>query len=55
MVHYSLTKHFCFALRAMKSGLVSEWVTRANPNFLIHEILNFGTVVIFQIFDLFIQ
>ena len=33
----------------MKCGLVSQWVSGANPNFFINEELNFGTAVNFQI------
>ena len=54
MPHYPVAKQVCFALSTVKGGLVSEWVTRANPNFFINEILNFGTAMIFQIFHLFI-
>ena len=55
MPHYPITKQFCLTLCTLKCGFVSEWVTCANSNFFINEILNFGTVVIFQIFQLFIQ
>ena len=55
MPHYLLTRQFCRTLCTLKYGLVSEWVTRANPICFINEILNFGTAVIFQLFHLFIQ
>ena len=55
MPHYPVTKQFCFTLCIVKCGLVSERVTRANSNFFINEILNFRTVVIFQLFHLLIQ
>ena len=47
-----VTKQVC---GEVKCGLVSEMVTRVNPNFFISEILNFGTAVVFQVFHLFIQ
>ena len=55
MPHYPVIKQFCFTLRTVKCGIVSEWVIRANPNFFINEILNFGTAVPLQTFHLFMQ
>ena len=55
MQHYPVNKQFCLALCTVKCGLVSERVTRANSNFLINEMLNFGTAIIFQNFHVFIQ
>ena len=55
MVHYPVSEYFYLTICTVKCGLVSEWVTRTNPFFLINKILNFTTVVIFQIFHLFIQ
>ena len=42
-------KQFCLTLCIVKCGLVSEWVTGANPNFFINEILILGTAVVFHL------
>ena len=41
MVFCPVAKQCCSALCVVKCGLVSDWVTRANPRFFIHEMLNF--------------
>ena len=55
MVLHPVSKEFYLAVCAVEYGLVSEWVTQANPIFFINEILNFETAVIFQICHLNIE
>ena len=42
MLHYPITKQFCFGLCTVKCDLESEGVTRANPSFFKNETLNLG-------------
>ena len=55
MPHYTVTKQIYFTLCTVKCGLVSELVIQSKTIFVINEILNFGTAVVFQIFHPFIQ
>ena len=48
-VALSSYQQFC----TVKRGLVSECLSPANPLFIINEILNFGTAMVVQIFQLF--
>ena len=55
MPQYPVTKQFCFTLCTVMCGLVFEWITRANPNFFINEVLKFRKAVIFQFLHIFIR
>ena len=48
---YLVTKQICHALCTLKYGLLSKWVTQSKTTFLINEFLNYGTAMIFQIFQ----
>ena len=54
MPHYPVSKQFCLTLCTVEWGLVSGWVTRANPKFFINEILNFGIFLFSYLFILWI-
>ena len=55
MVHYPVTEQFRLALCTVNYGPVLEWVTRVIPHLFSHDILNFGTAMIIEVFHLFIQ
>ena len=59
MLHCPVTEQFCPALCTVKCDLVSELVTRTNPNFFvcfrINKFSNFEAVMIIQVFLLLIQ
>ena len=50
MVDYPITHFLCLSLCTVECGLVSERVTWANSHFFVNDILNFGTVMIIQVF-----
>ena len=55
MLHCPITKHFCLSLCTVKCRLLSEWITRANPNFIVcfSKISNYGTAMLIQVFLFF--
>ena len=56
MLHYTVIQNLCFELCTVKCGLVSDWVTRSNPNFFIgfSKISIFPAAIIIQVFHFFI-
>ena len=55
MLFYPVIKQLWLALCTLKFDLVSEWVSRTSRHFFIKEILNFGTAMLFQVFQLFMH
>ena len=51
---FSSKQTLLLAICTLKEDLVSEWVTRADPQFFINETLNSGTVMINQTFHFLI-